>query len=178
MAKTYIYKIKRKFKKNPEILTTLLGFIPYQESSDKEFESEAEKEAWLSDVETIYARGIILSQDTDIFKHLVRVLEKMYMKATTEERKEFDASNIKFNEIINDKQQRDYKLILTEQIIKDFTECQICFANKGTGAWSLFINAPDNVEYYSTDVVDQCAPDVVELLKKEGVIYKARVWRK
>lgn len=153
--RNHIYKIKHKFKKKPELLEKY-GFIPYKSDDDEEI---------------IYAQKVVLNEETYIFKYLKRAMEKIYTYATSEERQK-DFSAYTFNEILTEKQQRDYDLVITDQIRKEFSECQICFANSGLGAWSLFINAPDMVEYYNTEVVKESAPDLIEFLLKEKVIYK------
>ena len=154
----HVYKICTKFKKHPELLTKKYGFIPYQAEGEEEI---------------IYARGIKLSEDNSIFKYLKRCMEKIYMKATTAER-EADFKDYEFKEILTPDQKRDYELVLTDSIRKEFSECQICFANNGLGAWTMFINAPDRVEYYNTEVIDECASDIIKLLLIERVIYRAK----
>ena len=155
----YIYKLKSKFKKKPELLAKY-GFNPYVSENEE-------------DNEVIYAVPIVLSEDSSIFKYLKRAVEKIYSKATTAEREEF--KGLEFQEILTEKQQRDYLLVMTDEIRKEMSECQLCIPNSGLGEWCLFINAPDRIEYYNTDVLNECAKDIIDQLLKDKAIYKSRV---
>ena len=147
--KNYVYKIKHNFKKHPELLASY-GFNPYQAEGEEEI---------------IYALPIVLKEDSSIFQYLKKAFEKVHAKATDEE-KERDFKNYNFTS-------KTHKLILTKAIRKEFSECQLCFANDGLGAWTLFINAPDRVEYYNTVVLDECIKDIIDKFLKDKVIYKA-----
>lgn len=157
MAKQYLYKIKYKFKKKPDLLLSC-GFSQYEDEAGEE---------------TLYAMPIVLPENGSIFNYLKRALEKIYTYATSEERKT-DFKNYKFNEILTEKQQKDYELQITDEIRSDFTKAQLCCYDNGDGAWCLFINAPDNVQYYNALTLEESCGDVIEDLVKAKVIYKAR----
>ena len=157
MAKQYLYKIKHKFKKKPDLLLEY-GFSLYEDESGEE---------------KIYSIPIVLPENGSIFGYLKRALEKIYTYATTEER-QTDFKDYEFKEILTEKQQRDYELQITDDIRKEFTQAQLCFYDNGEGAWCLFINAPDHVQYYITLTLEESCSDVIEKLVKAKVIYKAR----
>lgn len=161
MKKTrYIYKVKSKIKKHPELLAKY-GFNPYA--------CEGEE-----DNEIIYARGLTLKGDCSIVKYLKRAIEKIYTKATSKEREE-DFAGLEFKEILTDDQQRDYEVVMNEELYKELTECQLCIPSSGLGEWSLFINAPDRVEYYNVAILNECAKEIVDVLLTDKVIYKAKI---
>lgn len=157
MAKNYLYKIKYNFKRNPDKLLNY-GFSKYEDELGEE---------------TLYAMPIVLPDNGSIFEYLKRSLEKIYTYATSEERLN-DFTGYCFVEILTEKQQRDYKLVVTDEIKKDFTEAQLCFYDSGEGAWCLFINAPDHVQYYNAITLEESCGDIIAKLVEEKLIYKVR----
>lgn len=150
--KNYVYKIKSKYKKHPELLEKY-GFIPYQAEGEEEI---------------IYAVGIVLGTETSIFQYLKKAFEKIYSKANEQEKEEFKEYSFT----------KDGRLKLTKKVKDEMSKCQLCFANSNLGEWTLFINAPDRVEYYNTKVLEECVPDLIETLRKDKVIYKSKVKNK
>lgn len=157
MSKQYLYKIRFKFKKHPDLLLEN-GFSLYEDEAGEE---------------KLYSMPIVLPESSSIFKYLKRSLEKIYTYATTEER-QTDFKDYEFKEILTEKQRKDYDLQITDEIRKEFTEAQLCCYDSGEGAWCLFINAPDHVQYYNTVTLDEDCGDVITKLIKAKVIYKAR----
>lgn len=157
MAKQYLYKVKYKFKKKPDLLLEY-GFSLYEDEAGEE---------------KVYSIPIVLPENGSIFAYLKRALEKIYTYATTEERQN-DFKDYEFKEILTEKQQKDYELQITDDIRKEFTQAQLCCYDNGEGAWCLFINAPDQVQYYNTLTLEESCGDVIDKLVKAKVIYKAR----
>ena len=157
MAKRYLYKVKYKFKRKPDLLLSY-GFSQYKDEAGEE---------------TLYAQPIILKENGSIFAYLKRALEKIYTYATSEERKN-DFNNYEFKEILTEKQKRDYELVITDEIRKDFTQAQLCCYDAGEGCWCLFINAPDRVQYYNATTLEEECGDLINKLVEAKVIYKAR----
>lgn len=155
--KTYLYKLKHKYTKEYNLLTKY-GFLPYKDEAEEE---------------TFYSIPIKLNKDGAIYKYLVRALEKIYTHATTEER-ESDFKEYEFTEILNENQERDYKITITPELEKELTECQLCIVDKNIGANCLFINAPDKVEYYSTTDLDENCKEIIDRLIEDKVIYKKK----
>ena len=71
MKKNYVYKLKHRYAKKPELLLEY-GFNAYKSEGDEE---------------TIYAKGIKLSEDCSIVKYLIGAFEKCHKYAKTEEEK-------------------------------------------------------------------------------------------
>lgn len=161
MSKQYLYKVKYKFKKKPDLLLSL-GFSKYEDELGEE---------------VLYAMPISLPQNGSIFAYLKRSLEKIYTYATSEERKT-DFKDYEFKEILTEDQKKDYELVLTDSLIKEFTQAQLCLYDNGEGAWCLFINAPDHVQYYNALTLEESCGDIVSKLVEAKVIYKARNRRK
>ena len=157
MAKKYLYKVKYNFKKNPDKLLNY-GFSKYEDDLGEE---------------TLYAMPIILPEGGSIYEYLKRALEKIYTYATSEER-ENDFKDYHFVEILTEKQQRDYKLIVNDKIKDEFTKAQLCFYDAGEGAWCLFINAPDRVQYYNAVTLEESCGDIIAKLVELKIIYKVR----
>ena len=161
MSKQYLYKIKYKFKKKPDLLLSF-GFAKFEDELGEE---------------VLYAMPISLPQNGSIFAYLKRSLEKIYTYATSEERKT-DFKDYEFKEILTEDQKKDYELVLTDSLIKEFTQAQLCLYDNGEGAWCLFINAPDHVQYYNALTLKESCGDIVSKLVEAKVIYKARNRRK
>ena len=145
----YVYKVKHKFVKKPELLARL-GFNPYTDG----------------DGDVVIAKPLVLPFDCGIVKNTKRLFERFYKDATAEE-KEKDFKDFEFNE--------DGSVVVTPEIRKEWTECQICFYANGLGKNQLFINAPDHNQYFNAIVLDECAKHIVDELMGNKVIYKARV---
>ena len=157
MSKQYLYKIKYKFKKNPDLLLQY-GFSKFEDELGEE---------------TLYAMPIVLPENGSIFQYLKRSMEKIYTYATSEERKT-DFKNYEFKEILTEKQQKDFDLVITDEIKNEFNKAQLCFYDNGEGAWCLFINAPDNVQYYNAITLEESCADTINTLLDLKIIYKAR----
>ena len=151
-----IYKVKSKFKKNPDLLLKY-GF------SIGNIEGEEDN---------IFACPITIKEVSCVFKILKRALEAIYTEATTEERKK-DFKNYEFKEILTEKQERGYELVLTDELRKEFTELYLCFVDRGVDSWILFINTNAAV-FYAAQTLYECVPELITWLLKEGVIYKTK----
>lgn len=145
----YVYKLTHKFVKKPALLEHF-GFHPYADD----------------DGEVVIAKPLILPFDCGIVKNTKRLFERFYKEATEEE-KEKDFKDFQFNE--------DGTVVVTPEMEKEWTECQICFYVNGVGKNQLFINAPDHNQYFNKIVLDECARHIVNELIDNKVIYKARV---
>jgi len=155
--KTYIYKLTSKYRKHPELLLNY-GF-QYYESDDKDV--------------NIFAIPIKLKQDNPLFIQCVRFFEHVYSEATTEEReKEFQGYEFKKELQVN--QQNVDRLVLTESVIEEFSAAQLCVSisklDKDTTL--LFINSPIQNSYYHFETIKECAPELIEKLLKDKVIYQ------
>ena len=158
MSATYVYKIKSKFKKNPNLLCHY-GFSMYESEQDDE---------------VIFAIGIRVSENTSVFQYIKKSIEKIYEKATPEEREKYFKQD-EFKEITLENGHKKYELILTDEIIKEFSECQLCCVDRNLGAWTLFINAADRQQYYNSEVIYNCVDTLIDYLLQNKVIYKAKV---
>lgn len=146
---SYVYQIEHKFKRNMDVLRKY-GFEKYVDEDGEEI---------------IYAKRIVLPIESSIVTHLKTVFERIYKSANEEEKKEFEDYSFTKNG----------KLKLTKNVKKEFSECQLCVSvNSDVGKYTLFINAPDKIEYYSVDVLDECVKDIIEQLKQEKIIYKKK----
>ena len=146
----YVYKIKHKFVKKPYLLEQF-GFNLFKD------EEEGEE---------LMAAPLVLPMDCGIVKNTKRLFERFYKDATDKEKEE-DFKDFEFNE--------DGTVVVTEQMKKEWTECQVCFYLKGTGKNQLFINAPDHNQYFNKLVLDECAKPVVDVLLQNSIIYKGKV---
>lgn len=145
----YVYKIKKKAIKNFYLLQKF-DFYPFSDENG----------------EQIIARKISLPLENSIVQNTKRIFEVIYRDATEEEKKQ-DFSEYKFDE--------NGCVIMTPELEKEWTECQICFYVKGVGERQLFINASDYGQYFNSKVLDKCVPDIVNELLKKKLIYKAKV---
>lgn len=145
----YVYKIKHKFIKKPYLLEKY-GFNPFIDENE----------------ETVIAKPLILPFESGIVKNTQRLFECAYRDATDKEKQE-DFKDFKFDE--------KGKVIITPELKKEWTECQLCFYPNGTGKNQLFINAPDLGQYFNKIVLDECAKSDIDILLKNDVIYKAVV---
>jgi len=157
MSKQYLYKIKYKFKRKPDLLLQY-GFSKFEDELGEE---------------TLYAMPIVLPENGSIFQYLKRSMEKIYTYATSEERKT-DFKNYEFKEILTEKQQKDFDLVITDEIKNEFNKAQLCFYDNGEGAWCLFINAPDHVQYYNAKTLEEECGDIISKLVEAKIIYKGR----
>lgn len=150
----YVYKIKHKFVKARGYLERReieqFGFVPYKADDDEEL---------------FYALGVKLKENSDLFSRVIQVVEQIFKHATDEQKQEdFELYNF----------DKDGKMILSEENKKEFTECQLCFSVNGKFSNVLFINAPDGLEYYDTEILKTHIPDVINFLLEQKVIYKAK----
>ena len=144
--KQYLYKLTRPFIKHPCFLEAY-GFKKYTDESEEE---------------TFYAKGIKLSLRSSIVKYIKAAFEKIYSIADNKE----DFSEYEFDS--------KGKVVMTEKVKKEFTRCQLCIPLSGLGANTLFINAPDRIEYYNSEVLDECVKKDIDKLLKNKVIYAKR----
>lgn len=157
----YVYKVKR--GRNNSYLKILeeLGFRPYIADGDDESE-------------TIYAIHIRLKPETSgIYQNCINNFCKVYEMCNEKEREDFDEYD--FYEVRNaDTGKITVGVNLTEKQKDDFIFCQLCFAVNGFNKYTLFINAPDKVEYYGTEVLDNEIGNFINEMKKLGIIYKKK----
>ena len=168
----YGYKLTTKIKRNPELLDKY-GFTKYvYDPNDKGDIDNEEIKAKYGDI--LYAKALILKEDCSLVQYLKRSIEEIYTNMTTKERNE-NFAGLEFKEILTDDQQRDYEVVMNEELYKELTECELCIPTSSFGEWSLFINGPDRVEYYNTVILDECAKDIVSLMLQDKAIQKARI---
>lgn len=160
----YGYKVTTIIKKHPELLAKY-GFEPFVYKPDDDTDSKGD---------IVYAKALTLKEDCSMVQYLKREIEKIYTKMTTKERLE-NFAGLEFKEILTDDQQRDYEVVMNEQLYEELTECQICIPLSGLGQHSLFINGPDMVEYYNCAIINECAKDLVDLMLKDKAIRKAKI---
>ena len=154
--KEYVYKIVHKYIKNPALLEKF-GFHLYSEEAEENI------------AEVVMARPIQISQDSDVFKSSVNLIEYLYKQAEENEKLE------DFKEYHITKSGKMSLKTLSKKTLDSLTKCQLCFYLSGTGAYQLFINAPDNGQYFNSKVLDQTIGETVEELLKAGVIYKKKI---
>lgn len=145
----YVYKIKHKFIKKPFLLEKY-GFNPFTDTNE----------------EFVIAKPLILPFECGIVKNTQRLFEYAYKSADKKEKQE-DFKNFQFDE--------KGKVIITPELKKEWTECQLCFYVDGKGKNQLFINAPDLGQYFNKIVLDECAKKDIDILIKDNIIYKAVV---
>ena len=144
----YVYRMKIKSVKKIRLLEKL-GFNLYKDE----------------DGEEVVAKPIVLPFECGIVKNTKKLFEHFYKEATEEEKEDF--KDFDFNE--------DGTVVITPEIKKEWTECQICFYTNGLGKNQLFINAPDHNQYFNSLVLDECAGEFINELLKDKMIYKAKV---
>lgn len=156
---TYVYQLIYKFKKKPELLLEH-GFQYY---ADEENEIG------------IFAYPITLPQDNPLFVQAVRFLEHCYEQATTKEREE-DFKDFEFKEELLPNQKTVQRLVLTDELIKEFSAAQVCVCvDKKVKDWGiLFINSPLQDSHYNYQTIKECAPEFIEKLLKDKVIFQKR----
>lgn len=160
MSKQYLYKVKHKFIKKPDLLLEN-GFSLYEDEQGEE---------------KLYSMPIVLPENGSIFEYLKRALEKIYIHATSEERRT-DFGNYEFKKVLKVEKgipKDDYELQITNDIREEFTKAQLCCYTSGEGSWYLFINAPDHVQYYNAITLEESCKSVIEKLVNLGVVYKVR----
>ena len=157
--KTKVYKLVSKFRKNPDLL--LEHGFNYYEDEDKEVQ--------------LYAIPILLKQDNPLFTQCVKMLEGCYEEATTEER-EKDFKDFKFRLELQPDQHNEWRLELTDDLIQEFSQAQICVViKKGLqDSTLLFVNSPLKDAYYNSQTIKECAPEIIDDLIKDKVIYERR----
>lgn len=157
--KTYVYKLTGKYRRHPELL--------YDYGFDY-FEDEEQDMA-------VFAQFVRIGQDNKLFQQCVSILESMYDKATTAEREEF-FSDFKFVEELQPDQKTVTKLVLDEGLIDEFSLCQVCVTIKKDAdePGVLFINSPLSDRYYNYQILQECAPELIEKMVKNKVIYARR----
>lgn len=157
--KTYVYKLTSKYRKRPELLLKY-GFNFYTDEKNEE---------------QIFAYPIILKQNNPLFIQCVRFLEHCYGEASTKER-ERDFKGYEFKKELLPNQKTVDRLVLKEDVIKEFEEAQLCVSINKMEADSsfLFINSPIQNAYYNYKTIEECAPDIIEKLLKDKVIYARR----
>ena len=155
----YVYKLTSKFRKHPELLLHY-GFN-YFEDDDKEIK--------------VFACPIELSQDNPLFRQCIRFLEKCYEEATTEER-EKDFKDFEFKLELQENQENAWKLVMNDDLKKEFSQAQLCVAidKKVDGSTFLFINSPIQNAYYNRDTIRECASKIIDNLLVNKVIYARR----
>ena len=144
----YVYRMKIKSVKKIRLLEKL-GFNLYKDE----------------DGEEVVAKPIVLPFACGFVKNTKKLFEHFYKEATEEEKEDF--KDFDFNE--------DGTVVITPEIKKEWTECQICFYTNGLGKNQLFINAPDHNQYFNSLVLDECAGEFINELLKDKIIYKAKV---
>ena len=147
--KEHVYKIKSKYVKKPFLLEKF-GFHPFKDE----------------DGETVIAKQIVLPFECGIVRNTRNLFEHFHKEATDEEKAE-DFKDFQFNE--------DGTAIVTDEMRKEWTECQLCFYVDGVGKNQLFINAPDHNPYFISTVLDECAKDSVEELLGANIIHKTLI---
>ena len=155
--KTYIYKLTSKYRKHPELLLDY-GF-QYYESEDKDA--------------SIFAIPITLKTDNPLFIQCVRFLEHIYSEATTEER-ERDFEGYEFKKELQVNQQNVDRLVLTESVVEELSAAQLCvsISKRDEDKSLLFINSPIQNAYYHFETIRECAPELIDKMLEEKVIYK------
>lgn len=151
--KTYIYKLKSKYAKNKDLLLNY-GFNYCKTDEDV--------------AESYYVMPIKLKKDNPITDYLIKVFEKIYSKADDEQKKEFNEYT--FTE--------DGRVVFDERLEKEFTECELCVSDnyEDIDKNVLFINAPDKITYYNTEILSKCIPDIINKLLEYKIIY-AKVYK-
>lgn len=147
--KEYVYKLTKKFVKDPGLLEQY-GF--------KMFTDE--------DGEQIVAMPFSLPIGCGIVKNIKKMFEYFYKNATEEEKTE-DFKDFRFND--------DGTVEVTSQMETEWTACQLCFYMEGVGKHQLFINAPDKNQYFNKLVLDECAKHIVDYLLDNKVIFKKSI---
>lgn len=157
--KTKVYKVKSKFRKNPDLL--LEHGFNYYEDEDKTIK--------------IYAISIVLNKDNPLFTQCVNFLEQCYESATTEER-ERDFKDFKFRLELQVDQTNKWRLVLDDDLIQEISQAQICvvFDEEAKDKTLLFINSPLKDYYYSSKLIRETAPEIINKLIKDKVIYEKR----
>lgn len=156
--KEFVYKIVHKYVKHPNLLEQF-GFHPYEEDKTE------------NDIrEVVIARPVKISKDSSIFKIAINLIEYCYKQASEEEKASEDFSEYKFD--------ADGHLIieeLSEKTLDSLKSCQLCFYTSGTGAYQLFINGPDNSQYFNSKVLDEAVGAVIVALLANGIIYRKKI---
>ena len=160
MKKTsYIYRLKSKYIKEPK---WVLANYPFQL-----FEGEDQK---------IMAMPIELSMDNILVQGLIKQIEFLYEKGTSEERDEWEKNGFEFELVLHEDQSTSYQLKITDDIKKDITQAEFCISLSDEDKGCLFINAPNKAAYYHYTIFGECGlQDCINDLIKDKIIYKKRI---
>ncbi len=156
----YIYKIKSKYVKRPELLLRF-GFL--------KFEGEDE---------VIFARRLKLPEDSLLAVGLVKQIEFLYERSTTPEREEWEMSGYNFTEVLEPNQSTHFSLLMTDAIKEEITEAQLCVSLSELDKGCMFVNGPNKIAYYNVGVYEQCGEDLKVLISHllmDGVIYRKKM---
>ena len=161
MSKTYIYKLKSKYKKHPEVLLHF-GFNYY--------ESEGEE-----DKVTAFVHPLVIKEDNPLFIQAVRFLEHIYEKASSEER-EKDFKDFKFERVLLENQETVDRLVLDDNLRKQFSEVALCVSldKNAVDSGALFIQSPLEDAHYNYQTLELCAPELIKALLEKDIIYAKR----
>lgn len=161
----YCYKVKSNFlKKRKDDSRNIEEYFNKFESTEGE--------------EEIYAIKYRLTPESPIVQGYISLMNdpKWQESAKLKDNLEKFAKNgLEFVEIFDtEKKENFFKFVETEESLKDFEMIRICvdvFENETKGL--LFILTNDGcMTYFNTKILDENIPDIIETLKKEGVIYK------
>lgn len=157
--KTYVYKLTSKYRKKPELLMNY-GF--------SYFENEEQDVG-------VFAYPVVLKQDNPLFIQGVRFFEHIYSEATSEERAK-DFEGYQFKKELQEDQHNVDRLVLTKDVIKEFSQAQICVSvrKNDTDRTLLFVNSPLQNTYYHYKTIYDCAPELIDKMLKDKVIYERR----
>lgn len=157
----YVYKLVSKVRKHPELLLDKKYGFNYFEDEKQEVK--------------IFAKPITLKEDNPLFIQCVRFFEHCYETATSEERKK-DFEGYEFKLELQENQQNAWRLVLTDELKKEFSEAQLCVTvdKKIEDATYLFINSPIQNAYYHAKTLDECAGETIKLLLDNKLIYKKK----
>ena len=157
---TFVYSLVSKYKKRPDALLKY-GFN-YYKSDDNEVK--------------LFAYPIILSQTNSLFKQCVRLFEQCYEQATSEERKN-DFKDYQFERKLNPDQHWEYKLVLTDDLIKEFSTAQLCIDinPRESDSYYLYINSPLKTAFYNFKQIEECARNLIKKLIDDKIIYLKKI---
>ena len=156
--KTYIYKLDKRYKNRPEILLKY-GFACYKSEEDADI---------------VFSYPVFLKETDYLFVQCVRFLEHAYDEATSEER-EADFKDFEFKKVLTEKQEWKTELVLTDELRKEFSGCQLCMGIFGNEKNVFFINSPLQDSYYNWETVRSCAEKIIDLLLKDHIIYAKKI---
>ena len=152
---TYIYKLKKRYQKNPEVLLNY-GFQYFEDEEGKE---------------KIFAHNLKISPDNPLFKQCILFLEHVYNGATTEER-ERDFCDFEFRLELQEDQSNKWKLVMNDDLAKEFAICELCVSvnRKDRDFGILFINSPLQDAHFNYKTLQECAPELINNLLNDKII--------